>query len=395
MAIDVNRLHSRGFVDQESYMDIGTENLRGSDGDTARDAAKKFNDHRHSAVNIATVTGMHGFVTETKPVQNPMGLASLASSEDPAPLLRKAGDLVRFNGLLWMFVQENEVVPLGVGPGTYFNIDTQTNTGSLVTEAQRSQELICTRTILDGADAAFIENNNVTVLGELVGGSEVDMRLHSLKRARPLVRFSVTSAITPKDDYYNNFEDGNPSVLLNDSAKLAKLKEFIESKVPMTVVVTVKLDVTGSIDEQDLGAGLINVPTASGTLAPIRITQRSEDGVTTSLSEALYLDVTQSYIFRVYVGLDNYSTTLIESKWSEFASEDPQVANSETLTSYFGSLLSTEGSTVAEQIITVLKLCDIEILNTKVRIDNYYGIYSAVNSENRYTLTAVPSTATY
>ena len=49
------RPHSRGYIRQEDYWNIGTEAQRGRDGMNAREAAQRYNDHRHPAF-VATVT---------------------------------------------------------------------------------------------------------------------------------------------------------------------------------------------------------------------------------------------------------------------------------------------------------------------------------------------------
>lgn len=45
----MTRPHSRGYIREEDYWNIGTEAERGRDGMNAREAAKRYNDHRHPA----------------------------------------------------------------------------------------------------------------------------------------------------------------------------------------------------------------------------------------------------------------------------------------------------------------------------------------------------------
>ena len=57
------RNHSGGFINADFIWDIGTPE-RGRDGMTARDAAKRYNDHRHSAAVFNTPEDFKSWRTE-------------------------------------------------------------------------------------------------------------------------------------------------------------------------------------------------------------------------------------------------------------------------------------------------------------------------------------------
>jgi len=96
------RYHSGGFINREFYFNIGTEEQRGRDGDTARIAAQKYNDHRHSAYVAVSASDMRNWkneiqVASTDPLSgNRGGLLADADS-----YLRLPGDLAELNSVLY------------------------------------------------------------------------------------------------------------------------------------------------------------------------------------------------------------------------------------------------------------------------------------------------------
>ena len=57
------RNHSGGFIEQGFYWNIG-EGPRGRDGMDAREAAQRYNDHRHPAVDLSTAAEVEAWITE-------------------------------------------------------------------------------------------------------------------------------------------------------------------------------------------------------------------------------------------------------------------------------------------------------------------------------------------
>lgn len=102
-----------GFIAQEMYWNIGTEDQRGRDGDTSRAAAKKYNDHRHPAYVATTTTVLDQWAAET---QTESGGGYLQT--DANQLIRMPGDLALCQGRLFMSTgTSGEYVQLGGGLG--------------------------------------------------------------------------------------------------------------------------------------------------------------------------------------------------------------------------------------------------------------------------------------
>lgn len=119
------RTHSGGFINEEHIWDIGSP-TRGRDGDNARDASKKYNDHRHSAILFTDGISFAEWITER---ESPVLVGPNNSVEggiitnNPAALIRRHGDLAYFGGILWMF-DGSGVVPVGKN-GVSFDINTK------------------------------------------------------------------------------------------------------------------------------------------------------------------------------------------------------------------------------------------------------------------------------
>ena len=96
------RYHSGGFVDPQFYFNIGTEDARGRDGDTARTAAQKYNDHRHSAYVAVSSADLNNWKNEFQsesadPISNnPGGLLETVDE-----FIRLPGDLAELNAVLY------------------------------------------------------------------------------------------------------------------------------------------------------------------------------------------------------------------------------------------------------------------------------------------------------
>jgi uncharacterized UPF0146 family protein len=105
------RRHGGGFIDEASYWSIGTDEQRGRDGDTARDAAKKYNDHRHSAAILASPTELLQWSRE---ITLPSAGGQIEESLAP---LRASGDVAEVAGDVYMATSEGTPVCLTSGFG--------------------------------------------------------------------------------------------------------------------------------------------------------------------------------------------------------------------------------------------------------------------------------------
>lgn len=95
------RPHGRGYIRETDYWHIGTEDARGRDGYTAREAAQRYNDHRHPAFTTAQpadVVNWRSAALDTSvysqgSVTLPGGYETTASTS-----ARQPGDVVFYNG---------------------------------------------------------------------------------------------------------------------------------------------------------------------------------------------------------------------------------------------------------------------------------------------------------
>lgn len=95
------RPHGRGYIRETDYWHIGTEDARGRDGYTAREAAQRYNDHRHPAFTTqqpADVVNWRSAALDTsvytqEGITLPGGYEATASTS-----ARQPGDVVFYNG---------------------------------------------------------------------------------------------------------------------------------------------------------------------------------------------------------------------------------------------------------------------------------------------------------
>lgn len=106
------RRHGGGFIDEASYWSIGTDDQRGRDGDTARDAAKKYNDHRHSAAGLSSPTELLQWARE---ITLPSSGGRITESLAP---IRASGDIAEVAGDVYMSTGGGDVVCVTSGFGT-------------------------------------------------------------------------------------------------------------------------------------------------------------------------------------------------------------------------------------------------------------------------------------
>lgn len=130
----MSRSHNGGFISVENYWNIGTPD-RGQDGDTARLASKKYNDHRHSAILINDGQSMISWIEEKQLASihpsNPSNQGGIIE-DNLNESIRRPGDLAIYDGILWMS-NGNNVVALG-SPGIFLNANGQIVKRSFVTE---------------------------------------------------------------------------------------------------------------------------------------------------------------------------------------------------------------------------------------------------------------------
>lgn len=101
------RQHGRGYIREGDYWVIGTEDGRGRDGYTAREAARRYNDHRHPAhVVISTPQDVTTWLNETRDVsQITRGSVTYPGGYEQASSVRtrEPGDVIFYDGKPFIF----------------------------------------------------------------------------------------------------------------------------------------------------------------------------------------------------------------------------------------------------------------------------------------------------
>lgn len=117
------RHHSGGFINKEFYFNIGTEEQRGRDGDTARLAAQKYNDHRHSAYIATSTTDMRNWKNEVQAVSTDVASGNAGGLlVDADSYLRLPGDLAELNAVLYASTS-NGLRSISSGFGVHIDMD--------------------------------------------------------------------------------------------------------------------------------------------------------------------------------------------------------------------------------------------------------------------------------
>jgi hypothetical protein len=121
------RRHNGGFIDLPSYWGIGTDAQRGRDGDTARAASRKYNDHRHPAAITTSPADLSAWSTELNAPSTTNGVVGGYLVDDNTPL-RVPGDIADLSGDLFAYTQESDVKCVTSGFTRTFDVGSETFT---------------------------------------------------------------------------------------------------------------------------------------------------------------------------------------------------------------------------------------------------------------------------
>lgn len=395
------RQHNSGFIPQETYWSIGTEERRGHDGDNAREAAKKYNDHRHPAGNIG-VDGslMYSFLEELVPLTNHAGI-ELAS--DSIGRIRLTGDLVKYKGLIWMYLEDGTAIPLGVGPGCFFQKDSNASSGQLVREAMTTQELVCNRVEVQSTFGIGFRT-----VPEQIGGLLLDMGMHSLARAKPLVRLEATGGLIHDNGESDPFFTlkSTQSFEYSGVAVGVILAAFLTEYKGKAGEVSFVWDRNGD-DTPEIADDLFKeYPLPSAVVGegepPLILSSSVVGGVTTQRSGPIVLDLNRDYVIRVRAKLRTFDTDAeIIAMWDEFRSVTnlselyPELPDSLGPIEEVLQNLGGDGNDLYEKIrYWQASHCSLELLNAKIRIDNFLGLSPDVNTLGvRISSTQIPEDA--
>jgi len=344
------RNHSGGFIEQGFYWNIG-EGPRGRDGMDAREAAQRYNDHRHPAVELNTAAEVEAWITETENISqfDPSDGIQGGVIEPSNNRIRKPGDMMRFSGLVWVYVSDNEVYPLGVGDGCYVD---ESNGFQFVRETRYSSIPLVSARAVSTTDAALSGQAPADQRGEQVAAYLLQPYKFTSARSRPLVFIRAAIRLAPT----NIVDETDPDVqaILDLFPRIARVMLFRRD-----------LQVIDNVDEvYDIAGGLIDMPVYSDegevgdpNLASIVVTQSREDRLSLSSSNPLALAIDTDYYLMVNVDTHVYT--------------DDEVA----------------GSIYTADEVNAVCGCTAEIESITIEVESYLGVSPYVDAGTglRYT----------
>lgn len=194
------RSHGGGFIELAHYWDIGEE-PRGREGMDAREAARRYNDHRHPAVQLATnnefIAWRDAYYAVSRFDTRPDVIAGVFETDalgqpvqqDVTRPLRKPGDLALYAGVVWMWVSPGVVVPVGAQG----NVD---GDGNFTRDVSYSSVQVVSAYEVT-ADITDAPVGGFTPLGALIGSTLLRMPRYLSSRSRPYAYFTLTATLWP------------------------------------------------------------------------------------------------------------------------------------------------------------------------------------------------------
>ena len=296
------RKHSGGFIERDFYWNIG-EGPRGRDGMDAREAAQRYNDHRHPAIELSTPAEVEAWINEVENISHfddadgIQGGSIVPSGNNNR--LRKPGDMMRFEGLVWVYISDAEVYPLGVGDGCFID---QANGFQFVRETRYSSIPLVGARSVSTTDAPIAGQGADSVRGEQVASYLLQPYKFTSARSRPLVYLRVAVKLTPR----NNVDETDPNVtgILDLFPRTARVMMFRRD-----------LNLINNVDEvYDISGGLLDMPVYSDqgeigdpSLSSIFITQTRDDRLSISSSNPLALATDTDYYLMVNIDTHVYT----------------------------------------------------------------------------------------
>jgi len=204
------RKHSGGFIDESFYWDIGDDD-RGRDGMNAREAARRYNDHRHPALRAEDADEATLWINEVQQASYHIAEGAQRATQggiiedDAASDLREVGDLMHYRGLVWMYTGvELGAVPLGVGA----SCDINQQTGEFTRGVDYRSIQIATSAIVEHTDEAI--QGFGSPIGERVCAYTLIPKNFSSSRTRPYMFIRVTASINGSPGFVGQIVDAFP-----------------------------------------------------------------------------------------------------------------------------------------------------------------------------------------
>jgi hypothetical protein len=209
------RNQSGGFINPENVWDIGSPD-RGRDGDNVRFAAKKYNDHRHSAISLQTTDEVNNWLNEKQSsvLVGPDGTVQGGIlTTDNNVFIRRAGDLAVFGGILWVY-DGAKLVPVGVS-GVYFDsVMGVVNTVLPIEYQFNSYKLVDGQLPPDGASVKTLVGTVVIDYSKLtVANTELQAEIEIVASVNDTKFILDLPAIINNADILNEFNEGNSLAL--------------------------------------------------------------------------------------------------------------------------------------------------------------------------------------
>lgn len=294
------RNHGGGFIELDSYWDIGEE-PRGREGMDAREAARRYNDHRHPALSITepndfirwrdAIYEVSRFDTRLDVIggtftTDAQGEPVLQDQNTP---LRRPGDLAVYQGVVWMWVSPGVVVPVG-GQG---NVNANGNFTRDISYS--SMQVVSAREV--PADITDAPVGGFAPLGSLIGSTLLRMPRFLSARSRPYAHFTITVTLWPTS--VNAVDNALRESFPCSAGVLFRVLGELED-IPVGGAV----ELTGFADQLPVYAGDV-VDEQVG--ADLRITQTSTDAITILETSPLALNMSKLYAVNIYARSHEYT----------------------------------------------------------------------------------------
>jgi len=347
----MSRKHSGGFIERDFYWNIGTPD-RGRDGMNAREAAQRYNDHRHPAIELSTPQEVVAWINETESASHFYDGDGIQGGtiESSSASIRKPGDLMRYQGLVWMYIKANTVYPIGVGEGC--DIDA---TGQFNREARYASIPLASARSSTTTDAPIQGLDPAELKGEQISGYLLEPYKYVASRSRPYMYIRVSARLVPTDPAVDEAEQATRDIL-DAFPRRARVMMFRRD-----------VDVTNVDGVFDISGGLLPLPvyTDEDTLtntteaSTIQLQQSRSDRLSVASSNPLALALSDTDEYYILINVDTHHYT------------DNEVAGS--------------GYTAAQ--VNAVTSCTIEIESLTLEVESYLGLSPYIDSATgvRYT----------
>lgn len=344
------RKHSGGFIAEEFYWDIGTAD-RGRDGMNARDAAKRYNDHKHPPIIVEGQAEMRAWLNESQqssyvPNRDDAIIGGVVE-DDASKSMRSIGDLALYEGLLWVY-GPGGLVPLGVGSGCYVD-----NAGNFQQEVSYDVISLVGPTEVGSTDAPAVRGDTlIETLGERVGAYTLDPSRYATARSAPYMYARLTCSLVPSREAVSHPDYARIIQTFPHRASIRLMQ--LDAQDQGGVYVTTGLPVPMTFYDAD-GA------TSITDLSKIEVSQAGGANISVADSAPLALNLDNRFFLQVFASVHEYT----DAEVSELApAEDPD-------------------------IVRLCSACTLDILSVTLEIEGVLGRSPFIDGQGtRYTLSA-------